>query len=196
VTLFFIRHGATEWSVTGQHTGRTDLPLSGEGLDQLGSLSHGLRQLLGPDFGRLDVVSSPMSRALVSATTVMGEGHDIRIDPNLAEFDYGDYEGLTTDEIREQRPGWDIWRDGCPNGESVEDVGRRADAFLASIEDGPELVAIFAHAHLIRIMAARATGLDAHWGEIFTLDTATLSVIDEVRGKRAVKLWNVSPKHL
>lgn len=193
--LILIRHGATQWSASGQHTGTTELPLTSQGVAQLEPLSRMLRQMIGHQFDDSAVFSSPMARALVSAQTVMGDGHDVRIDSNLVEFDYGDYEGLTTDEIRSRRPGWDIWRDGCPNGESVEEVGRRADAFLSTIEDGPELVVTFAHAHLIRIMAARAIGLDAHWGQIFTLDTATVSVIEDVRGKRVVQQWNVNPQN-
>ena len=194
--LFLIRHGATQWSASGQHTGTTDLPLTSEGLAQLDGLSLLLREMIGPQINTSVVFSSPLSRALVSAETVMGDGHDVRVDSNLVEFDYGDYEGLTTEEIRDRRPGWDIWRDGCPNGESAEDVGKRADAFLAGLGGHPEIVVTFAHAHVIRIIAARAIGLDANCGQLFTLDTATVSLIEDVREKRVVQHWNVSPKLL
>jgi len=196
VKLFLIRHGATKWSASGQHTGTTDLPLTSEGLAQLGPLSTGLRESIGEQFATAVVFSSPLIRALVTAQTVVGDDREVRVDQNLIEFNYGDYEGLTPGEIRDLRPGWDIWRDGCPNGESASDVGRRADRFLAALGDGPELVLVFAHSHIIRIMAARAIGLDARHGQIFTLGTATVSVIEDVRGKRVIQQWNVSPKSL
>ena len=192
--LFLIRHGATEWSATGQHTGRTDLPLTSEGLAQLGPLAHELRAMVANEFDSLVAYSSPLARALVTARSVMGDTHDLRIDANLVEFNYGDYEGLTSEQIREVHPGWDLWRDGCPNGENVEDAGRRADAFLALLENGPEVVVTFAHAHISRIIAARAVGLAPRDGEIFNLDTATVSVIGDVRGKRVVQHWNVEPR--
>ena len=192
--LFLIRHGATEWSATGQHTGTTDLPLSSEGVAELGPLSRELRHMLGEHFTSATVLSSPLTRARVSAEGVMGAGHDVCLDHSLVEFNYGDYEGLTTEQIRERRPGWDLWRDGCPNGETPEDAGRRADTFLAGLAGGPDVVVTFAHAHIIRIIAARAIGLDPQCGEVFTLDTATISLVQDVRDKRVLQNWNVRPK--
>lgn len=189
--LFLVRHAATQWSVTGQHTGTTDLPLTTEGLAQLGPLARELRQLMVDPLERAVAISSPRARAVVTARTVMGESHDVRVDNNLVEFDYGDYEGLTTEQIRQRRPGWDLWRDGCPHGETAEEAGRRADAFLDSLDDGPELVVAFAHAHISRIIAARAIGLDARCGEVFSLDPAAVSLINDVRGRRVIQHWNV-----
>jgi broad specificity phosphatase PhoE len=196
VKLFLIRHGATEWSATGQHTGTTDLPLTSEGTAQLGPLARGLRHLVGDELTTALVFSSPRVRALVTAETVMGEGHVVCVDSNLAEFNYGDYEGLTTEEIWLRRPGWDMWRDGCPNGETAEDAGRRADAFLSVLDEAPDTVFAFAHGHIIRILAARAIGLEAHEGRIFALDTATVSVIEDVRGQKIIQHWNIDPAGL
>ncbi len=192
--LFLIRHGATEWSASGRHTGTTDLALSSEGVAELAPLSRELRRMLGESFTSATVLSSPLTRARVSAESVMGAGFPVRLDHRLVEFDYGDYEGLTTEQIREQRPGWDLWRDGCPRGETPEDAGRRADAFLSGVGGSSDPVVAFAHAHIIRIIAARAIGLDPQCGEIFTLDTATVSLVQDVRGKRVVRHWNVRPR--
>jgi probable phosphoglycerate mutase len=149
--------------------------------------------MIGARLDAAAVFSSPLARALDSAQIVVGADGEIRVDQNLIEFNYGDYEGLTSEEIRDLRPGWDIWRDGCPNGENADDVGQRADKFLAGLDGGPELVLVFCHSHMIRIMAARAIGLDARQGQIFTLDTATVSMIEDVRGKRVIKKWNFDP---
>ncbi|HEY5304209.1 MAG TPA: histidine phosphatase family protein [Acidimicrobiales bacterium] len=192
--LFLIRHGATEWSATGQHTGITDLPLTSEGIAQLEPLARGLHRSIGGQIDSAIVFSSPLQRALVSAQTVMGDGHRVCVDSNLVEFNYGDYEGVTTEEIWRQRPGWDMWRDGCPNGEDAEGAGRRADAFLSQLDDAHELVLVFAHAHIIRIIAARALGLEAQGARIFTLDTATVSVLEDLRDKKVIKRWNVDPQ--
>jgi probable phosphoglycerate mutase len=191
--MFLIRHGATQWSASGQHTSTTDIALTSEGHAQLGPLSTALRDALAEQFATAVVFSSPLSRALTTAQIVLGEDREVRVDANLIEFNYGDYEGLTSEEIREWRPEWDIWRDGCPNGESTDDVGRRADTFLAGLGDDPELLVVFSHSHFIRILAARAIGLDARQGQIFTLDTATVSLVADVRGKRVIKIWNVDP---
>ena len=194
--MFLIRHGATQWSATGQHTSTTDLSLTSEGLAQLGPLSTALREALGEQFATAVVFSSPLTRALATAQIVLGDDREVRVDPNLIEFNYGDYEGLTSEEIRDWRPDWDIWRDGCPRGESADDVGRRADTFLAGLGDDPELLLVFSHSHFIRILAARAIGLDARQGQIFTLDTATVSLVEDVRGKRVIKRWNMNPTSL
>lgn len=189
--LVLIRHGATAWSVTGEHTGRTDVSLSDAGREELVPLERVARDALGERWNDATIYSSPLERALVSARLVMGEGRDITLDPRLVEFDYGQYEGLRPEEIRAQRPGWDIWLDGCPGGEDVVDVGRRLSAFLADAAATQETAIVFAHSHVIRIMAAISVGLDARDGRIFTLDTASLSVIGDVRGKRVIERWNV-----
>ncbi len=193
VKLFMIRHGATEWSATGQHTSSTDLPLTSEGIAQLDPLARGLRRALGEQFHSAMTFSSPLQRALVSAETVVGDEHRVCVDANLVEFNYGDYEGLTTEEIWKQRPGWDMWRDGCPNGEDAETAGRRADLFLSQLNQACDVVLVFAHAHIIRILAARVLGLEARLARIFTLDPATVSIIEDLRDKKVIKQWNVDP---
>ncbi|GGB29188.1 phosphoglycerate mutase [Flexivirga endophytica] len=190
--LLLVRHGETGWSVTGQHTGLTDIPLTPNGLEQATSAGNAARVVLGDEFALASAFSSPLSRARVTAESVMGADRPIGLCDELLELDYGEYEGLTPSEIRARRAGWDIWADGCPGGETVEAVGDRVDRFLAMIEDVPTVIA-FAHGHVIRILAARAVGLPARCGQIFTLDTATVSLIADVRGKRVVKMWNVDP---
>lgn len=191
--LVLIRHGATEWSLSDRNAGRTDVALSATGRAQLIPLAGVLRDTLGDRWDAVAVYSSPLDRALESARLVMGEGREFTVDPRLAEFDYGRYEGLTPEEIRASRPGWDIWLDGCPGGESVHDLERRLGAFLVDVAALHETVVVFAHSHVIRVVAAMSVGLDAREGRIFTLDTASLSVIDNVRGRRVIQRWNVRP---
>jgi broad specificity phosphatase PhoE len=191
--LLLVRHGATEWSATGQHTGSTDIPLTPLGVTQAGLAAHAVSVVVGVELETASVYSSPMSRALVTARRVVGPEHPITVTTDLLEYNYGEYEGLTPAQIRDRRPGWDIWRDGCPGGEQPDEVGARADQFLDVIAANPGLTIAFAHGHIIRILAARALGLAAGQGQIFTLDTATLSLIEDVRGKRVIKLWNLDP---
>ncbi len=184
--LILVRHGETAWSKSGQHTGQTDLALTDEGRAEGASARPIVAQLLG---GRTPAVySSPRGRALTTAELVL-PGLDRSVAPQIAEYDYGDYEGLTSAQIRERRPDWDIWRDGCPKGETTDEVGARADAFLAGKEG---LVVAFSHGHMLRILAARFLGLPAAQGRIFTLDTAAVSVLKIVRGAPVVALWNVT----
>ena len=192
--LLLVRHGATEWSATGQHTGSTDIPLTPIGVAQAGLAARAVEVVVGQELAAARVYSSPMSRALVTAHRVVGDDYPIVVTSDLLEYNYGDYEGLTPAQIRGRRPGWDIWRDGCPGGEQPEEVGARADLFLDAIAANPGLTIAFAHGHIIRILAARALGLTATQGQIFTLDTATLSLIEDVRGKRVIKLWNLDPR--
>ena len=187
--LVLIRHGATEWSVSG----RTDAALSATARAQLIPLERVPRDTLGDRWDEVAVCSSPLDQALESARLVMGEGREFTVDSRLAEFDYGQFEGLTPEEIRALRPGWDIRFDGCPGGESVHDLERRLDAFLVDVAALHETVVVFAHSHVIRVVAAMSVGLDASEGRIFTLDTASLSVIDNVRGRRVIQCWNVRP---
>lgn len=196
--LVLIRHGATAWSVSGQHTGRTDLALLPEGVEQATRAVGNVRSVLGSDWETATVISSPLQRAHTTAGLIFGADR-VSTDDNLQEMHYGDYEGLTTPEIRANRPSWDLWRDGCPNGESTEQVGVRCDAFLAahvpSVIGAPGTIAVVAHAHLLRILAARVLGLSASQGRLFTLHTAATSVIEDVRGNRCVSLWNLSAEH-
>jgi probable phosphoglycerate mutase len=193
VRLILVRHGATTWSRSGQHTGRTDLPLTPEGLEEARDAAPMLATVLDRFGGAHRAVSSPLQRALATAE-VMLPGEPVEVDDDLAELDYGDYEGRTKEEIRVDRPGWDIWRDGCPGGESVDDVGRRADRFLArTIEDRSTVVA-FSHGHTLRIVAARALGLVAAEGRRFLADTASISVVEAGGEEAAVRLWNLTPE--
>ena len=184
--LILVRHGETEWSRSGQHTGRTDLSLTDEGRAEGAAARPLVEQLLGGRTPR--VYCSPRSRAIATAELVL-PGLDKAIAPQIAEFDYGDYEGLTTVQIHQRQPDWDIWRDGCPKGETTDEVGARADAFLAGKEG---LVVAFSHGHMLRILAARFLGLPAAQGRIFTLDTAAVSVLKIVRGAPVVALWNAT----
>jgi len=195
VKLLIVRHGATEWSLTGQHTGKTDIPLTELGVKQAGLARRAAVRLVGDELETAAVFTSPLQRARKTAEAVMARPNsEFTVTENLLEYDYGQYEGLTPGQIRELRPGWDIWRDGCPGGESPEDVGARAHAFIKQVEQEDRLVVAFAHGHIIRILGACAVGLPAAQGQIFTLDTATLSVIEDVRGKRVIKTWNLDPR--
>jgi len=186
--LVLVRHGETEWSRTGQHTGSTDLELLEHGRAQARGIAPVLAKIVGD---RPAVIySSPMKRAVVTAALAFPQGQAQACDL-IREYDYGDYEGLTSKEIWARVPGWDIWRDGCPNGEQPDDVGVRADRFLADCAAHDAPVIAVSHGHMSRILAARALGLAASDGRLFTLDTASVSVIKDVRGKRAVALWNV-----
>jgi len=187
--LILVRHGATEWSVTGQHTGRTDIPLTELGRAQAAAAAPLAASMIGTGgVGR--IISSPLSRALETARIVFPDA-EIETSDDLLEFDYGDYEGLTPSQIRDRQPGWDLWEHGCPNGEAAGDVGARIDDFLAMVDLETEPVVAVAHGHLLRILAARAVGLTAQQGQVFTLDTATVSCVEDVRGKRVVRYWNL-----
>jgi broad specificity phosphatase PhoE len=196
--LVLIRHGATAWSISGQHTGRTDLALLPEGIEQANQAVGNVRAVLGAEWETAKVISSPLQRAHTTAGIIFGADR-VSTDENLLEMHYGDYEGLTSPEIRVNRPDWDLWRDGNPNGETTEQVGVRCDAFLAahvpSVVGTPSTLVVVAHAHLLRILTARALGLQAAQGRLFTLHTAATSVIEDVRGNRCVSLWNLSAEH-
>jgi broad specificity phosphatase PhoE len=195
VRLILVRHGATTWSQTGQHTGRSDLPLLPDGVEEGREASPILRSVIERVGGGAPyrAVSSPLQRAVATAELML-PGESIEIDDDLVEFDYGRDEGRTKEEIRVERPGWDIWRDGCPGGETVEDVGRRADRFLARFADEAATVVAFTHGHTLRIVAARALGLAAAEGRRFVVDTASVSVVVDDGGEAAVRLWNRTPE--
>lgn len=185
--LILVRHGATEWSANGRHTGNTDLPLTEDGRNQAANARGKVAALAGRTF--TVSWSSPLSRARATADLVLG-GRPYTVDNRLREFDYGDYEGLTTAQIRERAPGWTVW-DGCPHGETVAEVAARCDAFLADTHASPATVGVvFAHGHLLRILAARAVGQPGEFGRCLGLDTASVSVIDGLRDGAAITLWN------
>jgi probable phosphoglycerate mutase len=179
-----IRHGETEWSISGQHTGSTDIPLTENGRE----LARRLAPLLARATFAL-VLTSPLGRARETCE-LAGLAGSAEVDPDLTEWNYGDYEGLTPKQIHATAPGWMIFRDGCPGGESREQVGARLDRVIARIRGVEGDVALFAHGHVFRVFAARWLGLPATAGSHFLLDTATVSVLSHYRGIPAIRRWN------
>jgi broad specificity phosphatase PhoE len=182
--ILLVRHGETEWSRDRKHTGRTDLPLTDTGRREAGKLRDAVA---GRSFAR--VLSSPLSRALETCR-LAGLGDQAELTGDLCEWDYGEYEGITTAEIRKQRPDWYLWRDGCPGGETAADVGRRVDRVIASVSEVDGDVALFAHGHVLRVLTARWLSLGPEAGALFKLDTGTLSVLGYERETRVITRWN------
>ncbi len=181
--LWVIRHGETEWSRDGKHTSVTELELTEEGE----RVARGLVDRL--DGVRFDLVlSSPRRRA--RRTAELAGFPDVQVDEDLAEWNYGDYEGLTTPEIRENAPGWTVWDDGCPDGETARDVETRLDRVVERVRADGGRVLVFCHGHASRALAARWLGRPAQEGRMFTLDTATISVLAWEREWPAVARWN------
>lgn len=180
------RHGETAWSRSGQHTGRTDLPLTADGERNAAALG---ARLAGIAFAR--VYTSPLQRA-TRTCELAGFGAAAERDPDLVEWNYGDYEGLRTAEIVAARPGWDLFRDGCPNGETAADVGVRADRVIARLRAAGGDVLVFSSAHLLRVLAARWVGLPATGGRLLFLSTASLSELgyEHGRDEPVLRLWN------
>ena len=179
-----VRHGETAWSLSGQHTGTTDIPLTDNG--------RGLARRLRPalmDRSFALVLTSPLQRARETCE-LAGLGARALLDPDLVEWNYGDYEGLTPKQIHEKAPGWLIFRDGCPGGETSEQVGARADRVIARARATSGDVALFAHGHVLRVLVARWLGLAAAAGQSFLLDTGTLNVLGYYREIPALKIWN------
>lgn len=184
--LFVIRHGETEWSRTGRHTGRTDVPLTAKGELDARRLGEAMRSV------ELDVIlTSPLVRARATCE-LAGFGDRMELVPDLREWNYGDYEGLTSEEIELRAPGWLVFADGCPGGERPADVGARVDGVLARVREIPGNVALFAHGHLLRVLVARWLGLPAPGATQFLLDTSTLSILGYYRDIPAVKCWNAA----
>ena len=185
--IVLIRHGETLWTLSGQHTGRTDLPLTENGERR----ASGLRKLLqGAEFDH--VLASPLKRARRTCE-LAGFGSVAQIEPDLQEWDYGDYEGLTTPEICARRPGWNVFQDGCPGGESVAQISQRADRLLASLGRLGGNVALFSHGQFLRVVAVRWVGLPAPEGQHLAMDTASVSMLGfEHHGVSipAIRLWN------
>jgi broad specificity phosphatase PhoE len=179
-----IRHGETAWSLSGQHTGTTDIPLTENGR----RLAEQMRPVLARNAFAL-VPCSPMQRARETCA-LAGLSDTAVIDPDLVEWNYGEYEGLTPKQIHEATPGWPIFRDGCPAGEAPEPVGVRVDRVIARSRAAPGDVALFAHGHVLRVLAARWIGLPAGAGQHFLLDTGTLCVLGYYRDIPAVRVWN------
>jgi len=192
--LILVRHGETEWSRDGKHTGRTDIPLTPAG--------EAAAAALAPVLARRDIVAVFTSPARRAVTTAALAGLDnTKPDPDLWEWDYGGYEGLTTPQIREERPGWYLWRDGViPGdaehpGETVDQVGQRVDRVLgrvAPLLDSGE-VALVAHGHVLRVLTARYLGLEPSAGRLFRLDTGTISTLQDEHDEPVISSWNVPP---
>ena len=182
--LYVIRHGATEWSVNGRHTGRTDLPLLPEGEDQARATGE---LLSGHTFAV--VLTSPLQRARRTCE-LAGLAAQAIVDDDLREWDYGDYEGLTTSEIREAVPDWTVWTGGCPDGESIEEVSTRADRVIARARAADGDVAVFAHGHILRVLTARWCQLEPVEGRRFVLRTASLCQLGWEHEYPGVLRWN------
>ena len=184
MSVFAIRHGETAWSLTGQHTGTTDLPLTDNGRRR----AQRLRPVLARETFAL-VLTSPLERARETCA-LSGVADRAVIDPDLVEWNYGKYEGLTTAQIHESAPGWLLFRDGCPGGETPAQVGVRVDRVIARARTVEGNVALFSHGHLLRVLAARWLGLPVVAGQHFLLDTGTVNVLADYRGIPALKTWN------
>ena len=182
--VVLVRHGETEWSAAGRHTGRTDVPLDETGRREARALAE---SLAGRDFAL--VLTSPLSRA-VETCRLAGLGDRAQVRDDLAEWDYGEYEGRTTPEIRAGRPGWSLWADGVVGGETIADVGARVDRVIAEAARAGGDVALFAHGHVLRVLAARWLGLEPDAGKLLALDPASVSVLGWEREWRVIRSWN------
>jgi len=185
--LWLLRHGETAWSLSGAHTGRTDIPLTDNGRANAKALG---RYLAGRQFAL--VLTSPLSRARETCR-LAGYGEVAQVDPNLCEWNYGDYEGRTTTEIRAERPDWFLWTDGVPNGESIAQVAARAEAVIARAVAASGDVALFAHGHLLRILTSRWLGLAPDCGRLFALAPGSASTLGHERETRVITCWNLKP---
>jgi probable phosphoglycerate mutase len=188
--LFLIRHAETAWSLSGQHTGVTDLPLTAHGEQMAAALAPMLREVR---FSR--VLTSPRLRAR-STCALAGLASAAEIEPDLAEWDYGEYESLRTSEIRKHRPDWDIWRDGCPGGETPANVSHRADRLIDRLRTLEGDVVLFSHGQFGRALAVRWINLTVYEGSCFTLDPASLSILGLDPGnalRPVISLWNAGP---
>jgi len=182
--VVMVRHGQTEWSQTGRHTGRTDVPLTAEGRREAATIGE---RLGGRTFSL--VLTSPLSRASETCK-LAGFGARAQTNEDLREWDYGSYEGLTTEQVREHRPGWSVLKDGAPGGEVALDVGKRADRVLEVVRavDGPVL--LFAHGHVLRVIGARWIGLPSDHARFFALSTASISILGYERETPVLLSWN------
>jgi broad specificity phosphatase PhoE len=181
--LWLVRHAQTEWSEAGRHTGRTDVPLTDAGRASAAQLP----QRLGDRAFAL-VLTSPLSRAR-DTCALAGYGDRAQLRDDLMEWDYGEYEGRTTPEIRTGRPGWLLWRDGCPGGEQAADVGARVDRVIAEALQAGGDVALFAHGHVLRVLGARWLEQPPDFGARLALGTGAVGVLGSERGVRGLRVW-------
>jgi broad specificity phosphatase PhoE len=184
VAILLVRHGETEWSLSGQHTSRTDLGLIDAGRQRAEAVG---AELTGREFGL--VLSSPLKRALETCR-LAGFGDQVEVVEDLREWDYGDYEGLTTPEIRESRPDWYLWRDGCPGGEMPEQVQARADRVLQLLRGADGDALAFGHGHILRVMAARWIALPVSGGARLALSAGAISTLGFERETEVLSSWN------
>jgi probable phosphoglycerate mutase len=184
--VWLVRHGETEWTLSRQHTSRTDVDLTAHGEEQARALGGVLG---GRDFAL--VLTSPRLRA--RRTAELAGYPDAEADELLTEVDYGEYEGLTTAQIRETRPDWDLWRDGNPGGETVDDAGARADRLIPRLREASGPVLIFGHGHMSRVLGARLVGLAPAAGRLLLLDPGGVSIVGSEHGHAAIKRWNWAP---
>lgn len=190
LSLYLVRHGQTEWSLSGRHTGRTDIPLTAPGEDEARALLPWIKQI---EFSR--VLTSPRQRARRTCELV-GLSERAEIEPDLAEWDYGDYEGKISSDIRVERPGWNIYRDGCPHGELPAQISARADRLIARLSMMSGNVALFSHGHFGPALAARWVGLPVDQGQHLLIGTASLSILSYSPAHpevRVLALWNLTP---
>jgi probable phosphoglycerate mutase len=181
--LFAVRHGETEWSLDGRHTGTTDVPLTETGRERAAHIGNALR---GRSFAL--VLTSPLARA--RDTAALSGFADAVADEDLREWDYGDYEGRKTLDIRKERPEWFLWDDGVPNGESIDEVAARVDRVIARVRAADGDVIAFAHGHVLRILAARWLDREPGFGRHLVLSPATLSILGHEREAPALECWN------
>ena len=187
--LYFIRHGETTWSLSGQHTGRTDIPLTAHGEVQARGLALSLQRV---QFAHL--FTSPRQRARRTCELV-GLGSAAEIEPDITEWDYGEYEGLRSVDIRKDRPGWNIFRDGCPGGETPQQIADRADRQIAKLVVLSANIALFSHGHFGCVLAARWIGLPVLNAQHFSLNPATISILSNSPSNadmRVIALWNAA----
>jgi probable phosphoglycerate mutase len=184
--IYLARHGETAWSISGQHTGLTDLPLTPRGECNARRLQERLK---GLEFAR--VFTSPLERARRTCE-LAGFGGRAQVDPDLVEWNYGDYEGLRTVDVRARRPGWSMFRDGFPNGESFAEIGARADRVVGRVRSIDGAVLLFSSGHFIRVLAARWLGVEPQDGRYFLLSTASVSTLtyEHDPSEPAIGLWN------
>ncbi len=184
--MFLLRHGKTEWSQSGQHTGRTDIPLLEEGRQQAVAAGESIRSLEPAPFAQ--ILTSPLRRAVETCALAGFEAED---DPDLMEWDYGSYEGMTSAQIRQERPGWSLWDEGVPGGEYCADVGRRADRVIERALDADGDTLCVAHGHLLRVLAARWLGLPPVAGRLFLLRAGAVCVLGWDFDWPAIEAWNL-----
>lgn len=185
VVIVIVRHGQTAWSVSGRHTGRTDVPLTEAGRDAAARLEPALARR---SFSL--VLTSPLRRAR-DTCALAGFAAVARVDDDLVEWDYGEYEGRTTAAVRAERPRWSLWSDGVPGGEDAAAVGRRADRVIETVRNAAGDVLVFAHAHVLRVLAARWIDLAPEEGARFVLDPARPSTLGYERDVAVIREWNV-----